>query len=304
MGEVRGGGDVNVALGELERRFSGELAVAAINLATGETVEHRADRVMPTASVIKLAILCEVWRQAAEGRLDLGQRVVIGPGDAVLGSGVLRDFAPGLAPTVRDLGTLMVIVSDNTATNLLIDLVGGVGPVNANARRLGLPDTTLHRRIDFGQIGRVASRFGESTPRDLARLTAMLARGEVVDARASAEMVEIMRRQQYLDQVPRYLNSNPHADALEEGQEAWAACKTGMMPGTRADAGILHLPGGVEIAYAAMTDGGSDQSFAADNEGEVVNGIVGRLLGEHWWPGGPMPAWALLPGDVYGRLVG
>lgn len=293
MKRIASRADLDAALARVQTWFSGKIGLAATNLATGETVELDAGRLYPTASVIKLAVLVELFRQAAAGRIDLDRRVEMAPADIVLGSGVLKELRPGLAPTVRDLATAMVVLSDNTATNLLIDLVGGVAPVNATMRdRLGLPNIVLHRRIDFGQIGPDARRFGESMPRDMARLVAGIARGEVVDADASAAMLNILRRQQYLNQVPRYLGFNPHADALGEAQTIWVGCKTGMTTGVRADAGIIHLPEGVEIAYCAMTEESADRAMAEEAEGEIANGLIGRLLVDYWWPGAP-PAGAL-----------
>ncbi len=287
MRRIANRADLDAALDRVQSWFSGQIGLAAVNLSTGESVEIDATRQFPTASVIKLAVLVELFRQAAEGRVDLDDRIAIAADDIVLGSGILKELQPGLAPTVRDLALLMVALSDNTATNLLIDLVGGVEPINETARRsLGLADTVLHRRIVFGQIGSDFRRFGESTPRDLARLVAGIARGEVIDVASSAAMLDLLRRQQYLNQAPRYLAFNPHADALGEAQSVWVGSKTGMTPGVRADAGIIHLPGGVEIAYCTMTEKSADRAMAEEAEGEIANGMIGRVLVAYWWPGG------------------
>ncbi|HEU0116221.1 MAG TPA: serine hydrolase [Thermomicrobiales bacterium] len=290
MRRIANRADLDAALGRVQAWFSGKIGLAATNLATGEWVEIDADRLYPTASVIKLAVLVEVFRQAAAGHIRLDDRIAMTAADRVAGSGVLKELAPGLAPTVRDLATAMIVLSDNTATNMLIDLLGGVEPINATTRdRLGLPKIVLHRRIDFGEIGPDARRFGESSPRDMARLAAAMARGEVVDAAASAAMLDILRRQQYLNQVPRYLAFNPHADALGEPQTVWVGCKTGMTTGVRADAGVIHLPDGVEIAYCAMTEESADRAMTEEAEGEIANGLIGRALAEYWWPGGAPP---------------
>jgi beta-lactamase class A len=293
MKRIASRADLDAALDRVQSWFSGQIGLSATNLTTGETVEIDAGRLYPTASVIKLAVLVELFRQTAAGRIDLDRRVEMAADDVVLGSGLLKEMRPGLAPTARDLATAMVVLSDNTATNMLIDLVGGVEPVNETMRdRLGLENILLHRRIDFGQIGPDIRRFGESTPRDMARLVAGIARGEVVDRDSSGAMLDILRRQQYLNQVPRYLSFNPHADALGEEQSIWVACKTGMTPGIRADAGLIHLPDGVEITYCAMTEESADRAMSEEAEGEIASGLIGRLLIEYWWPGSA-PAGAL-----------
>ncbi|MGH2614774.1 MAG: serine hydrolase, partial [Thermomicrobiales bacterium] len=117
---------------------AGEIAFAAANLATGEEVARNAERPMPTASVFKLPLLAEVYRQVNAGDLDLDERVTLRAEDVVMGSGILRDFGPGLQPTLRDLAMMMIVVSDNSATNLLLDRVGGPERVNATMRELGL----------------------------------------------------------------------------------------------------------------------------------------------------------------------
>jgi beta-lactamase class A len=186
----------------------------------------------------------------------------------------------------------MVIVSDNTATNMLIDRVGGIERVNETMRALDVPSIVLHNRVDFEILRHDARLFGEASPRDLANLLAGMARGEVVDADSSAEMLQIMSRQQYLDQAPRYLDFNPYAVDFPwiGDQVLTVACKTGFMRGgVRVDAGLISLPSDVEIAYCIATNGSRDGSFGPEHEGQVVNGLVGRLLVEYWWEGAAPP---------------
>src|SRR5215208_8092523 len=165
-------GHMERALDVIVAQAGGEVALAAMNLTTGEEIARNGDRSMPTASVFKLPLLVEVFRQAEAGALDLDERVTLRAEDVVMGSGILRDFGPGLQPTLRDLAMMMVIVSDNSATNLLLDRVGGPRQVNATMRDLGLPSIVVHRRIDFGEITTNDS-LAEAAPRDLMRLVAM-----------------------------------------------------------------------------------------------------------------------------------
>ena len=277
--------DLDRAIGTVQQRFSGELALAATNLSTGEELRVNAERVYPIASVFKLAVLVELFRRAHEGEIDLRERVTLDQGDIVLGSGILRDLSPGLQPTLHDLAMLMVVVSDNTATNLLIDRVGGVEAVNRTMReRYGLPSIVVHRRIEFGEI--TTSRdVAEATPADLMRLMASLARDELVDAGASRTMRTILGRQRHLDQFPRYVNVNRYAVESNLDQPIWVGCKTGFMWGLRADAGIVTIRPDVTIDYCLIADGSTDTSFREESEGDVVNGVLGRLLLEYWWPG-------------------
>lgn len=293
--------ELHDAIRALAEQFSGELGLAAINVDTGEAVEWNADALFPTASVIKLAVLVEVYRQAAREELKLQRRMELRADEIVGGSGILKVLGPGLNPTVRDVATLMVVLSDNTATNMLIDLVGGVPAVNRTIHDdLGLPSIVLHNRIDFARIGSDVRRLAESSARDMATLVAMLARGEVVDAASSAAMISIMRRQQYLDQAPRYLAYSPYAVELGIEQPLEFAGKTGFFPGTRVDAGVLMMPGETTVAFCLMNHGSTDATIAAESEGAVLNGLLGRLLVEYWWPGAEIPAGLLLDSPYIG----
>jgi len=121
-------GSIHDALRKLDQEFSGTLAVAARGLAgqpaRRPAIAYRAGETFPAASVIKLPILVEAYRQVDEGRLDLSERIPLRAEDRVGGSGVLKELEPGAALTLRDLLTLMIVVSDNTATNMVIDRVG------------------------------------------------------------------------------------------------------------------------------------------------------------------------------------
>jgi len=116
--------------------FSGTLGVWALSLDTGEIIEWNPTDTFPAASTIKVPILYEVYRQSGQGRFSLTDPQTLRAEDIVPGSGILKDLTPGLVLPVKDLATLMIIVSDNTATNMLIDLVGhDVGYVRAHGRR-------------------------------------------------------------------------------------------------------------------------------------------------------------------------
>lgn len=268
----------------VQERFSGTLGIAAKNLLTGEEVLVNAAQSFPTASVIKLAVLVEVFEQAKKGSLDLSERLTMQQRDPVGGSGVLKVLAAGLQPTIRDLCTLMVIVSDNTATNMLIDRIGGTTMVNQTMRHYGLDSITLHNRVDFERIGADVARFGEATPQALMHLVELLVRGEFGDAESCEQMIEILRSQQYLDQFPRYFAQRRGTRTVGIDEEFWVGCKTGFFPGTWVDSGVMALPSGIEVVYAVMTHGSSDLSIASETEGAVTNGIIGRLLLEYWWP--------------------
>jgi hypothetical protein len=271
------------ALDAIIAQAGGEVALAATNLTTGETVERDAERSMPTASVFKLPLLVEVFLQVEAGKLDFDERVTLSAEDIVVGSGILRDFGPGLQPTLRDLTTMMIIVSDNSATNLLLDRIGGPQRVNATMRDLGLPSIVVHRRIVFGQIT-TAGRLAEAAPRDLMRLVVMLAREELVSPAASRAMLAILGRQRYLEQAPRFLAYRPYAGDFALAQPIAVFNKTGMFNGLRADTGLIALGPELKIAYSVVSDAGNDNTYRHEHPGDIANALIGRVLVEYWWP--------------------
>jgi beta-lactamase class A len=275
---------VERALDAIVAQAGGEVALAAMNLATGEEVARNAERSMPTASVFKLPLLVEVFRQVATGALDLDDRVTLRAEDVVVGSGILRDFGPGLQPTLRDLAMMMVIVSDNSATNLLLDRVGGPRQVNATMRDLGLSSIVVHRRIVFGEITTNDS-LAEAAPRDLMRLVAMLAREELVSPAASREMLVILRRQRHLEQAPRFIAYRPYAGDFGQPQPIGIGNKTGFMNSLRADTGLITIDPDVRIAFSVVNDTGADDTYRQEHPGDIINGLIGRVLVEYWWPG-------------------
>jgi beta-lactamase class A len=274
-------------LRELSAGFSGVLAVAARAQDTGEFLALDPDRVMPTASVIKLAVLAEVFRQEHAGSLSLGERIVLDESNRVGGSGVLKDLSPGVALSVLDYATLMIVMSDNSATNVLIDRVGGVGAVNRFVGgQLGLETIALHRKVSFTALEPASSRpfLGEASPRHLMELMSLIWQRKLVSPRACDEMLAILGRQHFLDQVPRFLDCGLLADESRTPNGIAVACKTGMVDGIRADAGLLLLRGRA-VSYAVMSAGCADTTLHADHEGILANAAAGRILAEHFWPG-------------------
>jgi beta-lactamase class A len=258
-------------LRKVREGVDGRMGIYAESLATGERLAIDADAVYETFSVIKVAIMASVFQEVKQGRLALSDRVTLRLDQRRIPSGVLHALDPGLRPTIRDLLTLMTIISDNEATDALADLVGR-DRVTVFMASLGLAQTQLRfsdlewDRLWLGQLDpayaqasgdrtvgfpferypsarvREAFRrvieesglfFGRSTPRETGRLFALMARGELVSKPASEAMVEILKRQQVNDRFPKYLGSGvPIAHKTGDGQP-WVAN----------DAGILWVKG-------------------------------------------------------------
>jgi beta-lactamase class A len=299
--QIRTREQVERLLQVLSDRAQGTLGVAARNLQTGEEITWQADRAMLTASTFKFPVLAEVFAQAEAGKLDLDERMPLQADDQVGGSGTLRDFRPGVQPTLRDLATLMIVVSDNSATNMLLDRIGGPAAVNAAMQALGLPSIVVNRRLIFS--GAPRGPVAEAAPRDMLRLAVMLAEGSLVSADASREMRAIMAQQHYHDQFPRYLCLLPYAEDNEQPRLLRLLNKTGANGGLRADVGLVQVGDTHLVAFSVVCDTGPDETYRSEHPAAVINGLVGRVLLEYWWPGEWQPDDAVTPSPYVDALL-
>ena len=257
----------------------GTVALLARNLDTGREVAIDPDARVRTASTIKLPILCALEALVAEGKARWDERLTIRPEDKVSGSGVLSEFTDGATVSLRDAATLMIVVSDNTATNLILDRITA-DAVNDYLDTLGLPLTRSMRKIrgdgtalkpaeGWSRAGRLPEnqRFGigSSTPREMVRLLALLAEGKVVSPAASKDVLDILERQQFKTGIGR------HAGDLR------VASKSGSLDALRSDVGIVYTAGG-RLAIAMTVDGMPQVDYSPDNAGERVIWAVTSLL--------------------------
>ncbi len=237
-----------------------EMGVSLIHIESGAEINLNADASYPMASVLKIPVLCEAFHQMDGGAFTLADRWPLTYPDKNIGSGILTYLENGLNPTVRDLLTLMIIISDNTATDMLMRRLGvakidglmktlGVGNIYMAFDIRGIFDDMFgHEMADpnryIGDITKQrsappAKRDGNAyrpgpdnnaaTARDMTRLCAMIYRGEVISRAASDEMLYILLQQTLNQRLPRYL---PYGVPF--------AHKTGTLSGIRNDAGILY----------------------------------------------------------------
>jgi beta-lactamase class A len=213
---------------EIASRVDGVLGVTLLDPATGDRISVHGDVVFTQASAIKLPILVELMRQVEAGEQDLDEVVTLAASDVVPGSGVLRELTPGkVSLSLRDVATLMVTVSDNTATNMIIDRVG-MAKVNAEMARLGLASTKLQRKMQ-DRTAWEENRENLSTPDDQARLLELLYKGEILSPKSREEIDRILT-------IPK---PGQLRTLLPEGTKV--AHKTGTLSGVVVDVGIVYL---------------------------------------------------------------
>lgn len=256
----------------LDQTFSGTLGVAARNLDTGEVFRYRADESFLPASTIKLPVLYEVLKQAQSGRFSLQDSRALQAHNMVEG-GVLADLTPGLSLSLRDLAVLMITVSDNAATNELIELVTPEA-VTRSMQELGLGGIVLNRKIGIG----LDRPLGNATPGDLCRLLELIAEEQVLTPEDCRSIITIMKKQKYKDWIVRYLENwddEPDEPSIE------VASKSGWIRGVRNDVGIVWAPRATYV-LAMYSKDCADRRFHIDNEGSLLLARVSQAIYEEW----------------------
>lgn len=254
--------------------FPGNAWVYAKNLDNGKDYALRADEQVRTASTIKLAILAEVFAQVAANKIAWTDEFVLTRNNKFGGSGVLNEFSDQTKIDLKTATNLMIVVSDNTATNLILDKITAEA-VNARMDALGLTNIRSLKKIGGGGDSRAASDplyklfgIGTATTRQMARLLEMLERGEVVSKDASAQMLQILRRQQYTDGIGRGL-----LDTVP------IASKSGALDRLRSDVGIIYTRRG-RIAMAITVDDMPIVQYNEENPGLKMLWSLSQILQE------------------------
>jgi beta-lactamase class A len=286
---------LNERIAELSEVFDGMLGVAVKHLDGGESASLNGDELFPTASVFKVPVIVELYRQVEERILSLDEKVILREEDKVPGSGILKELSPGLSVSLLDLAALMMIVSDNTATDLVVEKVGKEN-INATLQRLGLERTVvvvdcrdvLFDLVDLNDLpdeeknislfeakARETSIGGSwslgveennvATATEMLRLLEMIVDGRAVSRQSCDAILETMRRCQTGGyRITKYLP----LDRVE------FAHKTGSLPGIRNDAGIVTLiDSGERYIISCFTRKAADNFAAEETIAQVSKGV-------------------------------
>lgn len=253
--------------------FKGKVWIHAKNLDTGKEYSLRGDEQVRTASTIKLPIMAETYRQVVQGKVRWDDSIELTKEKKQGGSGILFEFSDGTKIDLKTAVHLMIVVSDNTATNLVLDKITA-DAVNDYMSELGLKDTLSMRKIGGGGdskawLNDTQNRLfglGRSSPRDMVRLMEMLERGEIVSKEASAEMIAILRRQQLKDGIGR-----------GQSDTTPVASKSGALDRLRADVGIVYTRRG-RIAMAIYVDDMPNTGYHQENPGLAMIWKLSQIL--------------------------
>lgn len=269
---------LQASIGRTTASINATWGIYVKSLETGEEIALNADAEMETMSTIKLPLMAEVFEQIKAGRFALTDKYTYDAADMRGGTGVIRSLAPGAVLTVKDLITLMVIVSDNTATDVLYRMVGGPAAVNARMAALGLKTTRAQTLAApwFDALRAAPSSeafyregkhpFGLTTAREMGTLLEKMERGTLVDKPSSDLMLQVMRGQLYRTRIPRFLSGYriPH--------------KTGdFLPFVGDDVGVLEAPGKT-IILSIYTG----HHFGSGEMLENAIGLVAKDVGDYF----------------------
>lgn len=254
----------------------GQVAVAVKHLDFGETFYHDADEAMPTASLIKFMVMLEVYEQVREGKLKLSDLVILRKEDMVPGAGILTyHFSEGATFSLRDAVRLMIVFSDNTATNLVLDKIG-IASTGKRMAEWGCPNTKIHAKVFKGSTTSIdperTKKFGlgSTTAREAVQLLEKLHQGKLVSPEACKEMIGHLKKCEDKTKLKRLLP-----------EKVEVAHKTGSVSDVKTDAGILYLPTG-PVAICVLTANNEDKRFRDDNAANVLIGKIAKEVHDHF----------------------
>lgn len=238
----------------------------------GNVITRFPDEKFETASTIKVYILAALFDAIGQGKASLKDMLTCEERFWIDGSGILGSLEVGTTLSVKNVATLMIIVSDNIATNMLIDYLG-IDNINACIQKLGCKDTVLHNVLDFAKY----HQLGTTTPRDYASMFVRIQNRTLVSPEASEQMWQILSQQHYNSMIVKSLPQfYVDLDNYDE-QLFWFASKSGSMNACRNDGGIITTPYGSYVIVMLNKDF-SDKQYYPDHPATVFGSRVSRLI--------------------------
>lgn len=241
----------------------GNVAVVVKNLTTNEEIKINEKLVFPSASTIKLAIMSELLSKVNEGRLNLDDTIELTKDMKTGGDGILKELNYGHKFTLEEIMTLMIIVSDNMATNILINLLG-MNSINETIQKIGLKSTKLQRKMMDSQASK-EGRENLISADDLVHILELIYKGRNINEKYSELMISILKRQQVRGRLDLYLP-----------EEVVIAHKTGDLDNLEHDAGIVYLPN-KEYIICVLTN-----QTETNKEGREIIGKISKMVYEEY----------------------
>lgn len=252
--------------------FQGDIGLYVQNLKTQKVVAIHADSIFPTASIVKVPILVGVFEKVANGELSLDQQFQYEKKRTYGGSGLMQFYKDSAQTDLSTMVSLMLTYSDNVTSIWLQELAGGGATINPLLEKIGLKDTkvnskTIGREKEWQQYG-----WGQTTPKEMATLFALIAAGKVIDPKYSDKMFRYLKNQFYndrsLSQFPASVNT---------------IAKTGSVNQARGEVVLINATHG-DIVFCILTKNNKDQSWTETNEAEVLTRKIANIIWNHFEP--------------------
>jgi beta-lactamase class A len=259
--------------------FKGKVFIFAKNLDTGATYTYNGDDRVRTASTIKIAVLIEVFARVTEGKAKWTDELVLTKAARYSGSGILPELGDGLRLTLQDCVRLMMTLSDNTATNMVLDYLSsntaaGTDAVNDRMNSLGFKATRIMRRVGSGGESKAGKDpegkkfgLGATTPHEMVQILEKLDRGEIISAEASKQMLDLMKREQTRYAIGRTTPGIPMAS------------KYGALDALRSCVALLYTKQG-KIAIAITVDDMPEVNWSVDNPAYLLMSRLSLILAD------------------------
>jgi len=241
----------------------GSISVVVKSLFDDRQFSIYPERIFRSASTIKVFIMSELFRQAKEGLFSLSDKIVLTDAMLTGGDGILKELQPGHAFSLEEICTLMIILSDNMATNILIDRLG-MENINAQVARLGLKKSSLQRKMMDSEAVK-AGLNNYTTAAEFAAVLESIYRRENVDAESSEKMLDILKRQQVRGRLDLYLP-----------EEIGIAHKTGDLDNLEHDGGIIYLENKPYL-ICILTE-----NVKSNKDGREIIGEISRMVYEEF----------------------
>jgi beta-lactamase class A len=268
--------DLEARIAPLVKDHKGKVAVAVKHLKTGESFYLNADTAMPTASLIKLPVMVETYWQASEEKVKLDTKLTLKKDDKVPGSGILTPhFSDGATFPLKDAVRLMIVFSDNTATNMILDQIG-IPSTNTRMEKLGFKNTKINAKVFKGSTtsinpeGTKKYGLGSTTAREMVELLQLIEEGKVVSPDACKEMLTHLKACDDKEKMTRLLPAG-----------TVVAHKTGSVNASKTDAGIIYLKSG-PVALCVLTDENDDKRWVIDNAAQVLIARIAKEVYDHF----------------------
>lgn len=259
-------------LAELVKTFEGDVGIYVYNLKTDKEAAINADTIFPTASIVKVPILIEVFNQIKVGKLRYNDTLVYDAKRKYGGSGLMQFYKDSTVTDLRTLTSLMITVSDNTTSLWCQELVGGGLAINKTMADLGLTHTRVNSRTEGRTKDWEIYGWGQTTPREMASLLIKMRKGTLVDETSSDEMYRLMTNSFYTDyslsQIPPYVQT---------------AAKQGMVNKSRSELVMVNAPHGDYVFYIASKNN-TDESWGFDNKAWQLQRTISAYLWHYFEP--------------------